>query len=88
MEEKIKRFVQLSLEFTIRAKEIYPMDSLQSYTSGTIYLSTDNMTPSPSLLERFTKSQKEKIEKAERYEEYLELQKSLSDYYRALNKLT
>ncbi len=84
MENKIKRFIELSKEFTVGSKEIYG-DTAPIYISGSCVNIIHEFQP--TRLESFTKEQQEKVEKAERYEEYLALQTDLSDYYNALTKL-
>lgn len=95
MENKIRRFLELSKEFTVKSNEVYEgfqetygnltINGGICYSSSGYTVSSDQNTPSK--LERFTKSQQEKIEKAERYEEYLKLQSDLLEYYTAKEKL-
>lgn len=101
MENKIKRFIELSKEFTKDAKEVYEGFEVLSagylniqgtnnlHICGTGYVSytASYSSVTESKAERFEKEQLEKINKVKRYEEYLELQTSLSEYYNALNKL-
>lgn len=93
MEEKIKRFVELSVEFTISSDVIYPT----GYNNNTFSISAGSgcivtglqstFTKEPTRLERFEKFSADKVEKAKRYEEYLELQKDLAEYYKIVDKL-
>lgn len=95
MENKIKRFIELSKEFTVKSSEAY--GDFNPYVGnitinggcGTYYTinSEEQSKKQPTKLEQFEIAQKEKIEKAKRYEEYLELQSSLSEYYTVLEKL-
>lgn len=94
MEEKIKRFVELSLEFTVSGKEIYK-DFTNTHYGGGNFIFTGgscgsislNPVSTPTQLETLEKNLLEISEKAKRYEEYLELQILLSEYYKALNNL-
>jgi hypothetical protein len=88
MEEKIKRFIELSKEFTVKSNNIYG-DSIATYPStSSVYVDfTHESQLQPTKLEQFTKAQRDKVEKAERYEEYLTLQTDLSNFYNALTKL-
>lgn len=92
---KVQRFLELSKEFTAKSSEVYG-DSF--YESNYITINSNGLYTSniishgipveaPTKLEQFEIAQKEKIEKAKRYEEYLELQTELSNYYTALNKI-
>lgn len=101
MENKIKRFIELSKEFTKTAEEVY--EGFEAFSIGYMHISGTNSFSisgtgdisnngsysqiTESKAEQFEKSQLEKINKVKRYEEYLELQTSLSEYYNALNKL-
>jgi len=95
MENKIKRFLELSKEFTVKSHEVYEgfEETYGNITinGGICYTSvgctTTNGYQTPTKLEQFTKSQQEKIEKAQRYEEYLKLQSDLLEYYTAKEKL-
>jgi hypothetical protein len=89
MENKIKRFIELSKEFTIESKEIYGKNDSSIYTAGWTSCATgqEQHFIKPTRLEVFTEEQNKKIAKAERYEEYLTLQTDLSNYYNALIKL-
>lgn len=94
MENKIKRFIELSKEFTVDSREIYgeslfsTISSHDMWTGVTVALPTHgDHKPPLTRLEQFAKAQQDKIEKVERYEEYITLQKDLSNYYNALTKL-
>jgi hypothetical protein len=94
MEDKIKRFIELSKEFTVKSNDVYGdfnHNAVFTFTgSGGSYYWTgaqaQNIQP-PTKLEQFTKEQQDKVEKAKRFEEYITLQRDLSDYYNALIKL-
>lgn len=90
---KVQRFLELSKEFTVDSNKVYD-GFQQQFTSISMsgYYETccDNRTEQekpPTKLEQFEIAQKEKIEKAKRFEEYLHLQTELSNYYTALNKI-
>lgn len=106
MESKIKRFIELSKEFTKDSGEVYEgfKEVSNGWIMGTCITGTNtsnvvglssvnyignhtNSQITESKAEQFEKSQLEKINKVKRYEEYLELQTSLSEYYNALEKL-
>ena len=97
MEQKIKRFVELSTEFTVDSDEIYEgfqevknnylTFSGQCSSTTSMYIN-DNLSKQTTKLEQFETKQLEKISKAKRYDEYLELQSSLLEYYVAKEKLT
>lgn len=94
MENKIKRFIELSREFTVGSKEVYgdsiPNMNILTIGNGGGYYTIDAQTQNikvPTKLEQFAKEQQDKVEKAERYEEYLTLQTDLSNYYKAVTKL-
>ena len=97
MEQKIKRFIELSKEFTLDSDEIYEgfqemRNNCLTFTgaSSVTFASynNDNLTKYPTKVEQFETEQLEKIAKVKRYEEYLELQSSLLEYYTAKEKLT
>ncbi len=93
MEEKIKRFVELSKEFTIEIEEIFeyqPQNITMNYSNfGTLSVNccTQNQVVSKTRLEVLKENAEKEISRAERFEEYLKLQADLSDYYNALEKL-
>ena len=94
MENKIKRFIELSKEFTVDSREIYGESMFSTASSHDMWAGVTISLPTPgdhkpplTKLEQFTKAQQDKAEKAERYEEYLALQTDLLDYYNALTKL-
>lgn len=93
MENKIKRFIELSKEFTVKSDDVYGNFMPSTYTlgvpnmGGCYVVAQTQSIKAPTILEQFTKAQQDKVEKAERYEEYLTLQTDLSDYYNALTKL-
>ena len=92
MDVKILRFLELSSEF---CKEPEDYKGFNNVATGTtcisgIVLSTDNYasTVSPSKLEQFRNQKQSEIEKAERWEEFLELKNDLKQYLEAKIKLT
>lgn len=89
MEDKIKRFIELSKEFTIDSREIYGKnnDSICFIDSSSFGVRQENNFVEPTRLDIFIKAEHKKIAKAGRYEEYLKLQTDLSNYYNALTKL-
>lgn len=95
MENKIKRFIELSKEFIVNGKEIYKNLSGNPY-EGNISINTNSsamggccstQTVSKTQLETFEENATKMVEKAKRFEEYLTLQTDLSNYYNALTKL-
>lgn len=94
LNEKLQRYLELSREFTVSSDKVY--DGFQTnystfYSSGSVIhgisVMYDPKEKTPTKLEQFEIAQKEKIEKAKRFEEYLQLQTDLSNYYTALNKI-
>ena len=102
MDVKILRFLELSSEFCKEPEDYKGFSSVATGTtwisgthySGTPYsgtvLSTYNYinTVSPSKLEQFKSQKQSEIEKAERWEEFLELKNNLKQYLKAKIKLT
>lgn len=98
MEDKIKRFIELSKEFTVDGKEIYKDLTNTHYGgvtntnscfigSSTISYSSSPTSVNKTQLETFEENVFKMVEKARRYEEYLILQTDLLNYYKALTKL-
>ena len=93
MDVKILRFLELSSEFC-KEPEVYKainndltINSQAWAVSG--YLGAISMsTDTPSKLEQFKSQKQAEIEKAERWEEFLELKKDLKQYLEAKIKLT
>ena len=97
MDVKVLRFLELSSEF---CKEPEGYKVFSNVATGTtcisgisypgIVLSTDNYasTVPPSKLEQFRNQKQSEIEKAERWEEFLELKNDLKQYLEAKIKLT
>ena len=87
MDVKILRFLELSSEFC-KEPEVYKAINSQAWAVsgylGAISMSTDT----PSKLEQFKSQKQAEIEKAERWEEFLELKKDLKQYLEAKIKLT
>ena len=102
MDVKILRFLELSSEFCKEPEDYNGFSNVATGTtwisgisySGTSYsgivLSTDNYasTASPSKIEQFKNQKQAEIEKAERWEEFLELKNDLKQYLEAKIKLT
>ena len=94
MEDKIKRYLELSKEFTVKSHEVYDGFSENSgyvtvVSGNTYYMSAcESEEPKqPTKAEQFETAQLEKIAKVKRYEEYLKLQSDLLGYYTAKEKL-
>lgn len=93
MEEKIKRFVELSKEFTINVEEIFEYQSQYATVnysiSGTLSTNccTSNQAVTKTRLEILKENANKEVKRAERFEEYLKLQADLLEYYNALEKL-
>ena len=91
MDVKILRFLELSSEF---CKEPEDYKGFNNVATGTSYLGTVFSTASyantvpPSKLEQFKSQKQAEIEKAERWEEFLELKNDLKQYLEAKIKLT
>ena len=97
MDVKILRFLELSSEFCKEPEDYKGFSSVATGTtciSGTSYsgtvLSTANYANIvPHLkLEQFKSQKQAEIEKAERWEEFLELKNNLKQYLKAKIKLT
>ena len=97
MDVKILRFLELSSEFCKEPEAYKAFSNVATGTtcisgisySGTV-LSTYNYinTVLPSKLEQFKSQKQAEIEKAERWEEFLELKNDLKQYLEAKIKLT
>jgi len=97
MEEKFKRFLELSLRFTKTKSEVlgnYPQSNVGYIGSSGITdsFATLNFTDSYKAVEKSTADLiREEAEKravlADEFEEYLELQKNLGEYFRITEKL-
>ena len=97
MDVKILKFLELSSEFCKEPEDYNGFSNVATGTtciSGTSYsgtvLSTASYasTVSPSKLEQFKSQKQAEIEKAERWEEFLELKNDLKQYLEAKIKLT
>ena len=87
MDVKILRFLELSSEFC-KEPEGYKGISGTSYL-GTVFSTAKYANiASPSKLEQFKSQKQAEIEKAERWEEFLELKNDLKQYLEAKIKLT
>lgn len=97
LNEKLQKFVELRKEFTVESSKVYESFNTNSIFTGSTTIvsggcftsinSLSQTTKEPSKLKQLAIAQKERVEKARRYEEYLELQTSLSNYFPALNRL-
>ena len=93
MDVKFLRFLELSSEFC-KEPEVYKVINnnltinsqgwVASGCSGTVIIGTD----APSKIEQFKNQKQAEIEKAERWEEFLELKNDLKQYLEAKIKLT
>ena len=97
MDVKILRFLELSSEFCKEPEDYKGFNSVATGTtwiSGTSYTGTVHSTANyastiqPSKLEQFRNQKQSEIEKAERWEEFLELKNDLKQYLEAKIKLT
>lgn len=92
--KKVERYIQLSKQFNKTSEDIFGKEIsnfLITSTSGVAYLSTtkDNETSQEkSRAEKIREQSEIKAKIAEDYDEYLQLQKELGDYFTSLNKLT
>ena len=85
--KNVARFVELSKEFTISDSEAY-----EGFTSNTINWCTsrwdsNNINTNLLKVELYEKFLQDKIGRAKRYEEYLELRKNLGEYFNSVDKL-
>ena len=93
MDVKFLRFLELSSEFC-KEPEVYNIVNstinIASQNWATLgYSGTANIgTDAPSKLEQFKSQKQAEIEKAERWEEFLELKNDLKQYLEAKIKLT
>jgi len=96
MEEKFKRFLELSLKFTKNKREVlgdYPQSNNGLlFSNPSIGFAVLNDTQSYKVAEKSTADLiREEAEKkavlADEFEEYLELQKNLGEYFRITEKL-
>ena len=102
MDVKILRFLELSSEFCKEPEDYRGFNNIAIETiggsgthySGVVYLGTAFSTATyastvpPSKLEQFKSQKQAEIEKAERWEEFLELKNDLKQYLEAKIKLT
>ena len=92
MDVKILRFLELSLEFCKEPEDYkgFSNVAIETIWGSGIAFSTANYasTVPPSKLEQFKSQKQSEIEKAERWEEFLELKNDLKQYLEAKIKLT
>ena len=92
MDVKILRFLELSSEFCKEPEDYNGFSNVATGTtwiSGTVLSTANyaNIAPPPKL-EQFRNQKQAEIEKAERWEEFLELKNDLKQYLEAKIKLT
>ena len=97
MDVKFLRFLELSSEFCKEPEDYKVFSNVATGTtwisgisySGTVLSTANyaNIAP-PSKLEQFRNQKQSEIEKAERWEEFLELKNDLKQYLEAKIKLT
>ena len=101
MDVKILRFLELSSEFCKEPEDYRGFSNVligaigvsgAAYSgiaySGSISTLNNTITAPPSKLEQFKSQKQAEIEKAERWEEFLELKNNLKQYLKAKIKLT
>ena len=97
MDVKFLRFLELSSEFCKEPEDYKGFSNVVIGTTSTVggaYLGTAFSTANyastvpPSKLEQFKSQKQSEIEKAERWEEFLELKNDLKQYLEAKIKLT
>jgi len=97
IEQKILRFIGLSREFISQPKDLYG-DSSNTLSivdtghtgmvySGNLTFRTSSNESSPTQLELLKRSLDAKYEKAQRWQEFVELRNDLNSYFSAKNKL-
>lgn len=92
MEKQFKRFLELSLKFTKTKSEVLGEFPMESYSVNFGQISFLSASGGSEIKQKTTADLiREEAEKkavlAEEYEEYLELQKNLGDYFQATDKL-
>ncbi len=93
IQEQVKRFVELSLEFTVDSEEVYkgftPTNSIYSIGCNTSsFTLIGGEQPVKPRLEQYKESLERDAAKADRYEEYTDLQSKLKNYFNSLEKLS
>ena len=96
--KKVERYIQLSKQFQKSSNDIFGEEGTSRYTftavSGSDYLVATGYThhqesvKEKSRAEKIREQSEIKAKIAEDYDEYLQLQKELGDYFTSLNKLT
>src|SRR6187402_487064 len=96
VEKQVKRFVELSLEFSASSEEayggfsyVYGTNISIGYINGnTACISNQYSTVAQkSKLEQYKDKLGEDASRAERYEEFIALQKNLKNYFDSLEKI-
>jgi len=95
LNNKVERYIILSKQFQKPSSDIFGKESLQNisigYTTceGSIsYRVTTEQVKEKSRAEKIRENAEIQAKLAEDYDEYLQLQKDLGNYYSSLNKLT
>ena len=91
IEKQVKRFVELSLEFTVSSDEVYegfsPGHSGLVFSGNGVCFSGTGYINVTSKLEQYKLKLEEDATRAERYEEFITLQGDLKNYFDSLEKL-
>lgn len=94
VQEKVKRFVELSVEFSVKEDEVYRDVDVRNKTISfhhghyhAIDMVAYGTEPPVTKIEIFESELKSRMEKARRFEEYISLQKDLGAYFESLSKL-
>lgn len=96
--KKVERYIQLSKQFEKSSKDIFGEEVNNNYVftgvcNGTFvtavgYTTQQETVKEKSRAEKIREQSEIKAKLAEDYDEYLQLQKELGDYFTSLNKLT
>ena len=90
---KVARYIHLSKKFSKTGQEIFG-SAYESNTGGCISLTTrysqqqDIVVKEKTFAEKIREAAETQAKLAEDYDEYLQLQKDLGNYFSSLNKLT
>lgn len=100
--KKVERYIQLSKQFEKTSKDIFGEEinsnfiftgssvyhGISNYDISTGYTQHQESVKEKSRAEKIREQSEIKAKLAEDYDEYLQLQKELGDYFTSLNKLT
>lgn len=93
--KKVERYIQLSKHFEKSSEEIFGKETLSNvitFSEGFLgcgrTISYSEASKEKSRAEKIREQSEIKAKIAEDYDEYLQLQKELGDYFTSLNKLT